>query len=364
VPRFRHRLDLQLFAGEKTEKATPKKRSDARGKGQVAKSAEIPGSLTLLGTLCCFIVMGPFLNDRILRLFADIFLHRLNTDLTEENVLILFTHYCVQFLIVLSPILIVVVVIAVAANYVQIGWLFTTEPLKMKLSKLNPITGAKNMVNMRALIELFKSAMKLTFIGLLVYSVLWSQKNRFLELAHMPLEGIFSFTGDLIIRLGLLVAAVLFVLAIFDFMYSKYEYEKGLKMSKQDIKDEHKSADGDPLIKSKIKEKQRRLALMRMMQDVPRADVVITNPTHFAVALKYDGNQMEAPMVVAKGQDYLALRIREIARNNDVVIMENKPLARALYERSEIGDGIPGDLFHAVAEVLAYVYRLKGRRKA
>jgi flagellar biosynthesis protein FlhB len=145
-------------------------------------------------------------------------------------------------------------------------------------------------------------------------------------------------------------------------MYQKYEYEKNLRMSKQDIKDEYKNMEGDPLIKGKIRERQRRMALMRMMQEVPKADVVITNPTHFAVALKYDGTKMEAPTVIAKGQDYLALRIREIAKKNEVITMENKPLARALYERTEVGDSVPADLFQAVAEVLAYVYRLKGKR--
>ncbi|WP_123040056.1 flagellar biosynthesis protein FlhB [Cohnella candidum] len=364
MPRFRHRLDLQMFAGEKTEKATPKKRQDARNKGQVAKSAEISSSLILLGVLSCFLMLGPFFQDRILRLFGDIFLHRLNMDITDQNVLQLFYHYVVQILILLSPILIVAILIAFASTYVQIGWLFTTEPLKMSLSKLNPLSGLKNMFKLRSVIELLKSMLKLTLIGLIVYWVLWTKKQQFLDLAHVPIGGIFAFTARLIVQLGLIVAAILFVLAIGDYLYSRYEYEKGLKMSKQDIKDEHKLSEGDPLIKGKIKEKQRRMALMRMMQEVPKADVVITNPTHFAVALQYDGSKMEAPVIVAKGQDYLALRIREIAKKHDVVIMENKPLARALYERAEVGDAIPGDLFQAVAEVLAYVYRLKGRRRA
>ncbi|WP_276352487.1 flagellar biosynthesis protein FlhB [Cohnella caldifontis] len=358
---LRHRLDLQLFAGEKTERATPKKRQDARKKGQVAKSQEIPGSLILLGSLCIFMVMGPFFRERILLLFGDIFLHRINMAVTDQNVLQLFYHYAFQIMILLSPIWITVIVIAFAANIAQVGWLMTLNSLKPNLGMLNPISGAKNLFNMRSVIELCKSAIKLTVIGLIVYWALWSKKNQFLELAHVPIESIFAFVARLILQTGMLVAACLFVLSIGDFLYNKFEYEKKLKMSKQDIKDEHKNAEGDPLIKSKIKEKQRRMALMRMMQEVPKADVVITNPTHFAVALRYDGTRMDAPVVVAKGQDYLALRIREIARKHDVAIMENKPLARALYDRSEVGDMIPADLFQAVAEVLAYVYRLKGR---
>jgi flagellar biosynthetic protein FlhB len=364
VSRFRLRMDLQLFAGEKTERATPKKRQESRNKGQVAKSAELTGSLILLGTLCCFMTLGPFFTQRVKALFGDTFINRLNMQVTDQNVLNLFTHYVVELFILLSPILAIVLVIALAANYVQVGWLFTVEPLKMKLSKLNPISGAKNIFSMRSMVEFVKTSLKLIVIGFLVYSVLISEKQHFLELAHVPIQEIFAFTADITIRLSLLVAAVLFILALADYMYQKYEYEKSLKMSKQDIKDEYKNTEGDPLIKGKIKERQRRMAMMRMMQEVPNADVVITNPTHFAVALKYDVTKMEAPTVVAKGQDYLALRIKEIARQNDVVTMENRPLARALYERTEIGDAVPGDLFQAVAEVLAYVYRLKGRRKA
>lgn len=164
-------------------------------------------------------------------------------------------------------------------------------------------------------------------------------------------------------NLGIKIAAALLVLAVLDYMYQKYEHEKSLKMSKQDVKDEYKKMEGDPLIKGKIRERQRRMALQRMMQEVPKADVIITNPTHFAVALKYDGSQMEAPQVVAKGQDFVALRIKEIAKEHGVVTIENKPLARALFQRAEIGDMIPGDLFQAVAEVLAYVYKLQGKVK-
>jgi flagellar biosynthetic protein FlhB len=280
---------------------------------------------------------------------------------TDQNVIQLFYHYSFQILILLSPIWVTVIVIIFAANYAQFGWLMTGEALKMNLGKLNPITGFKNLFKLRSLVEFCKSALKLLVVGLIVYWALWSKRQQFLELAHVPVEGIFSFVARLILQLGILVAACLFVMSIGDYLFSRYEHEKSLRMSKQDIKDEYKNMEGDPLIKNKIKEKQRRMALMRMMQEVPKADVVITNPTHFAVALQYDGSRMDAPVVIAKGQDYLALRIREIARKHDVVIMENKPLARALYQRTEVGEMIPGDLFQAVAEVLAYVYRLKGR---
>jgi len=364
MPRYRLRMDLQLFAGEKTEKATPKKRQDSREKGQVAKSAEIPGSLILMACVCVLLMLGPFLQKQLLAMFGDIFLHRLDMEVTDKNILNLFTHFTLQMLIFLAPIFVVVVIIAFAAHYVQFGWLFTLKPLQPKFEKLDPIKGAKNIFGVRSVVEFLKSSLKLIAVATVVFTVLWSEKQRFLQLAHVPIQDIFAFVAALTFRLGIMVAALLFIVAIADYIYQKYEYEKNLKMSKQDIKDEYKNSEGDPLIKSKIKERQRRMAMMRMMQEVPSADVVITNPTHFAVALKYDAGKMEAPTVIAKGQDYLALRIREIAKANNVITMENKPLARALYERTEIGDSVPADLFQAVAEVLAYVYRLKGRRKA
>ncbi|MFC5532470.1 flagellar biosynthesis protein FlhB [Cohnella yongneupensis] len=362
--RYRLRMNLQLFAGEKTEKATPKKRGESRKKGQVAKSAEIPSSLILLGVVCCFIVFGPYFQKQITGMFSDIFMYRLDMKITEDNVLGLLQYYLLEIVKFLAPIFLVVLLIIFAAYYIQMGWLVTFEPLKPNLGKLNPLKGLKNMFGMRTVVEFVKSSLKLGVISIAVFSIIWSEKNRFLELAAMPIPDIFGFVAGLTIRLGIFVAALLFILAIADYMYQKYEFEKNLKMSKQDIKDEHKNAEGDPLIKGKIRERQRRLAIMRMMQEVPNADVIITNPTHFAVALQYDGSKMDAPKVIAKGQDYIALRIREIAKQHNVITMENKPLARALYERTEIGDSVPGDLFQAVAEVLAYVYRLKGRRKA
>jgi flagellar biosynthetic protein FlhB len=177
------------------------------------------------------------------------------------------------------------------------------------------------------------------------------------------MDAILQFAASITLNLGVKIAVALLVLAVFDYMYQKYDYEKNIRMSKQDIKDEYKKMEGDPLIKGKIRERQRRMAMQRMMQEVPNADVIITNPTHFAVALKYEGSEMEAPQIIAKGQDYVALRIKEIAKEHGVITMENKPLARALFQRAEIGDAIPADLFQAVAEVLAYVYKLKGRTK-
>ncbi len=363
MSRYRLRLDLQLFAGEKTEKATPKKRKEARDKGQVAHSQELVSSVSLIVIAGLFMLLGSFFWNRILRLFSDIFLHGLNAEVTEGNVVGMLTRYAGEMLIFLAPIFIAVIVVAFAVSYMQIGWLFTTEPIKFKLSVLNPLNGFKRMFGTRALVEFLKSMLKLFAVSIIVYLVLWAEKDRVMALAHVPVTDVFSFTGSLTVRLSLLFGVLMFVMAIGDYFYQKYSYEKSLRMSKQDIKDEFKNVEGDPLIKAKIRERQRRMAIMRMMQEVPKADVIITNPTHFAVALQYDGSKMDAPRVIAKGQDFLALRIREIAKAHNVITMENKPLARALYDRTEIGDTIPADLFQAVAEVLAYVYRLKGGRR-
>ncbi|MGZ9584622.1 flagellar biosynthesis protein FlhB [Paenibacillus marinisediminis] len=360
MTRYRLKLDLQMFSQEKTEKATPKRRQESRDKGQVAKSMELSGAVILLVTFCSLLFLGGFFKERLINMFSDPLQHQLLTQLSIENVVAYFGEMLIQFLILMSPIFIVAFVIALLVNYMQVGFLFTTEPLMMKFEKIDPIKGFKNMFSLKSLVQMLKSILKLVIIGVIAYLSLWGERDNILQLSHMPLQDILSYSANLTVMLGIKVGAALCVLAIFDFMYQKYEFEKSIRMSKQDIKDEYKKMEGDPLIKSKIKERQRRMALMRMMQEVPKADVVITNPTHFAVALKYEGASMEAPKVVAKGQDYVALRIKQIAKDNGVITMENRPLARALFERTEIGDSIPADLFQAVAEVLAYVYKVKG----
>lgn len=358
---YRMRLDLQFFSQEKTEKATPKKRQESREKGQVAKSMEVPGAFILLFSFLAFLMMGGFIKERFYRMFTVSLHDYISWELSMANIRIIFGQLLIHGLIILAPFFIIAVVVALIGNYVQIGVLFTGHPLIPKFSKLNPIQGAKNIFSMRALVEFAKSMLKVLIIGTLVYTTLWGERNNIVGLSTLPLENIFEYTAQLTIMLGIKVGIGLVVLAIFDYMYQRYDYEKKLRMSKQDIKDEFKKSEGDPLIKGKIRERQRRMALQRMMQEVPKADVIITNPTHFSVALRYDQEQMDAPQVIAKGQDYVALKIREIAKEHDIITMENKPLARALFEQVEIGQSVPPDLFQAVAEVLAYVYKLKRR---
>ena len=355
---YRLRLDLQWFAGEKTEKATPKKKKEAREQGQVAKSAELPGALILFFAMMFLILFGGYFKERIFRLFTVSFNEYMLIDVSANNVLYIFGNLLRQGAFLLAPIMIIAVIIAYLGNYVQIGFLFTSKPLKPSFTKLNPLSGLKKMFAMRSLIELVKSLLKLIIVGFIAYTTIIGQKERLIVLAEVPLENLIGYVADITLSLGLKIAGLLIVLALLDFMYQKYEHAKKLRMSKQDIKDEFKKTEGDPLIKGKIREKQRRLAIQRMMQDIPNADVIITNPTHFAVAIQYDAEKMDSPKVIAKGQDYIALKIREVAKQHDIITMENKPLARALYERVEIGEFVPAELFQAVAEVLAYVYRI------
>lgn len=356
-------LDLQLFAQEKTEKATPKKRQESRKKGQVAKSMELPGALIMLGAFGLLAIYGPTFGAGISSMFMSSFTEYILWDVTDMNVAVMFSQLMRDALFLLLPVFAVAVAMALFASYAQVGVLFTGDPLKMKLSKLSPLKGAKQIFSMRSVVEFLKSMLKVSIIGTIAFLILWGERPTILSLASVPLEAMFQYIATLTLRLGLFVGGALFVLALFDYAYQKWEYEKNLRMSKQDIKDEYKKTEGDPLIKSKIREKQRRMALQRMMQEVPKADVVITNPTHFAIAIQYDGAKMEAPRVIAKGADYVAMRIRQVAEEHDVPLMENKPLARALYSQVEIGESIPQQWFQAVAEVLAFVYKAKAKVK-
>lgn len=358
---LRLKLDLQWFAGEKTEPATAKKRQEARKKGQVAKSSDLPAALILLFSFLSFLMFGGYMKEKIVNMFRNVYENQLTMDVTAGNVQGLYVDLLKQGLFILGPIFLLVVIIAFIGNYAQIGFLFIGEPLMMKINKINPLEGFKRIFSLRTVMDFLKSTLKMTIIGYVVYATLKSEKAKLLGLGHAPLESTFSFIASVTLKLGIKIGAVLIVLAIFDYMYQKYEHEKSLKMSKQDIKDEYKKSEGDPLIKGKIRAKQRQMAMQRMMQEVPKADVIITNPTHFAVALKYDSANMQAPTVIAKGADYVALKIKDVAKKNGVMTMENKPLARAIFAQVEIGDSIPAELFQAVAEVLAYVYKMKGK---
>lgn len=356
-------LDLQFFSGEKTEKATPQKRQESKRKGQVAKSPEVPAALIMLGGIMLLNFWGGWMLDQLLAIYRINFSQYIAWEWSPINIRNLFEQMTFNAIKIVAPIMAIAMVSGFLGNYIQVGSLFTTDPLKMKLERLDPIQGAKKIFSMRALVELVKSLLKIAIIGFAAFSVLWSEKEELFLLSQKSIGYSLSFIGSLTLKMATVSAIILLCLAILDYMYQKYEFEKGIRMSKQDIKDEYKKAEGDPLIKSKIKERQRQMSMNRMIQDLPTADVLITNPTHYAIAIKYDAETMAAPMVIAMGKDHIALKIKEKAKELEIVIMENKPLARALYHQVEIGDYVPEELFLAVAEVLAYIYRLKGKIK-
>ncbi|MFK2825011.1 flagellar biosynthesis protein FlhB [Bacillus sp. B190/17] len=354
-------LDLQFFAGEKTEKATPKKRQDSRKKGQVAKSQDVTTAISLLALFGFLFIGASFIGKSIVHLFQHSLQYYLVMPVTESNLKVIVLEIMEQLIYILGPVMLIALLAGVTANYFQVGFLLTGEPLKPKLEKLDPIKGFKRIFAVRALVELLKSMLKISFVGAITFFILWSNIEEVLKLSFKSINDALGTVGMLTLQMGAAASGALLFLALLDFLYQKYDFEKSIRMSKQDIKDEYKNIEGDPLIKSKIKQRQREMAMSRMMQEVPQADVVITNPTHYAIALKYDEKQSDAPMVVAKGVDYLAQKIKYVAGENEVELIENRPLARALYDQVEVGQPIPEEFFKAVAEILAYVYRIKNK---
>ncbi|MDW7613337.1 flagellar biosynthesis protein FlhB [Peribacillus simplex] len=357
----RLQLDLQFFAGEKTEKATPKKRQDSKKKGQVAKSQDVNTSVNLIAVFSVLLLMGPYMYNHLLGLMKEYLQHFTLTGFSEENVQIIMIEVLKEMGLVLGPIFAATIVAGVLANVMQIGFLFSAESIQFKLEKLDPIKGFKRIFSMRAIVELLKSILKISFVGFVAFYVLWQRMGEIMMLSQISVEAAMATLADITITAGFYAAVALLFIALLDYLYQKYDFEKNIRMSKQDIKDEYKNSEGDPLIKSKIKQKQRQMAAQRMMQEIPNADVVITNPTHFAIALKYDEDKAEAPYVVAKGVDFVAQKIKFIAKENDVIMVENRPLARSLYDQAELGQAIPEEFFKAVAEILAFVYKTKGK---
>ena len=351
--------------GDKTEKATPKKKRDARKKGQVRQSQDV-------NTVVCAVVMFGLLYliwewfvQRVLLLFKTL----LSTDslaaaaggLSHDEVGGMFMHVLMNVGIILAPIFITAVVIGIAVNFAQVGPLYTTESLKFKFSKINPISGFKRMFSVKTLVDLAKSIMKIAILGFIAVNTFIEYVQEFPGFMGSDPHAAFIAIMRAAFLLALQMCLALIFIAVGDFFFQWWKYEKDLRMTKQEVKDEYKMMEGDPQIKGKIKAKQRQMSMMRMMSAVADADVVITNPTHYAVALKYDTDMNSAPTVVAKGQDYTALKIREKAQEHSIQIVEDPPLAQALYSICEINDEIPAEFYQAVADILVSVYRQTGK---
>ncbi len=343
---------------EKTEEPTPKKLEDARKEGNIAKSQEVSGFAVLLVGAVVLIFYLKYVTvylEKFFRYYSSF----IGVELTKNIIFELAIKTAEYVFILLAPILIAVVLAAVIGNVSQFGFLFTTKPIMPKFDKINPIKGLKRLFGIKTMVEGIKTTLK-TFIAFLVGFALF---YHFLsEIPRLELMGFLDqikWFEDKAVILIFSLLGVFFIFAMIDFVYQKYTYKKSMRMSKQEIKDEYKQTEGNPEIKAKIRQLQREMAKKRMMAEVPKADVVITNPTHYAVAVRYDKTKDEAPRVIAKGVDNLAIKIKEIAREHDIMIVENPPLARELYKSVEVDGIIPPKLYKAVAEVLAFVYRAK-----
>ena len=363
-------LDLQLFAdgpgGEKTEQATPKKLKDARKEGQVAKSKELGLCVGILSLFVLLKVWVGTLGSQFLSTFSLVY-NRIPefTKLVAGDVSIwdhayLLREVMIKLLLYALPFFAVAMILGMVVEIAQVRWEPTTKPLEPKLSKLDPLKGFKRIISLNSLVEFLKSLFKILIISLVVYSTLRNQWGSLFLLLDMPIEQAIALIGDTTINLGLKISLVYAVLAFADFLYQKWKFNKDMMMTKQEIKDEFKQSEGDPKIKGKIRQRMMQASQRRMMQDLPKADVVITNPTHFAVAIKYDDSLYDAPYVV-KGCDHLAAKIKEVAKENHVEIVENKPLARMLYHNVELGGVIPPELYKAVADILVMVYKMQGK---
>jgi len=344
---------------ERTEKATPKRRSEARKKGQVAKSREISSVSVLLAGLLALFFLGSYYYQQLSTLMIQFFENVGNFSITPGNIQAIQKQLIGSFLLILSPFLGVVVAVSILSNYVQVGGFFSLELIKPDLSKVSPIKGFSRFFSLQSLSELLKSLGKMLIVGGVVYYTIKKELPNILPLMDQEVGSILKYIGLVSFDIFLKTALVMVLLAGLDYVYQRWSYEKGLRMSKQEIKDEGKQAEGDPLVRARIRSIQRELARRRMMAEVPKADVIITNPSHLAVALYYKGEEMEAPKLLAKGAGFVAEKLKEIGREHKIPILENKPLAQILYKTVEVGQMIPTTLYHLVADVLAFVYRMK-----
>lgn len=354
-------INLSFFEGEKTEQPTSKKKQKAREEGQVALSQEVGTAIVFIAGFYVLKFSGKYVYERCLEyMYFDFNLIRdINTIFEIEYMRKMITAAFLRVFIVCMPIFAVTCFVGIVSNVMQVGWHPTIKPLMPKLSAFSPVKGFQRIFSMRSLMEFVKSLMKMAVVCLAVYSCLKGELNQIQTLMVMEVMPAMIYIGSLCMDVGIRVGYYFIFIALLDFAFQRYTHNKKLKMSKQEVKDEYKQVEGDPHVKGKIKQKMREASMRRMMQEVPNADVIITNPTHYAVAIKYDRTKNAAPMVIAKGVDHLARRIKEIAKDNAVEIVENKPLARALYNTVDVGREIPQELYQAVAEVLAFVYKLK-----
>ena len=347
---------------EKTESATPRKRDKAREEGQVAQTRELPNAVVFGAALFVFSLLSTWIWAHALDVFRKPLLMIGQVDVTVASLRHIVGALVGDVAVLLGPLLIVIMAVGVGAHVAQIGFLVSSKALTPKLGRINPLSGFKRFVSLRGLVELVKNLAKIGLIGYIVWRTIEVESDQLLNLTNHDAQVVFAFALMLMFRIFVRVALILLVLAILDYAYQHYDHEKKLRMTKQEVKEEYKQTEGDPQIRARIRRIQREIAMRRMMQEVPKADVVITNPTHVAVAIKYDAAVDPAPRVVAKGRGYVASRIRQTAQMHGVPILERPELARILDRVVKLNQFVPPGLYQALAEVLAYVFNLRERR--
>ena len=350
------------MAGEKTEKATPKRRQEERKKGNVLISNEVTVVFSLLAIFFALRLLTPGIYQRLLANAAEFFTIGASLDnITQRDVSTIFIENCVLFALTALPLLVVTVASNVVFTMGQTRMLYSSEAIQFKWDRLNPISGFKRLFSLRSVVELFKAVLKILVLGYIIYGEFKDAILVLPRLMDMQVIAVAGFTGNLILAIVWKAGAVFVVLAAADYFYQWWDFERKMRMSKQEVKDEYKETEGDPQVRSRQRARQQEASRRRMMAAVPTADVVIANPTHYAVALKYEPEKNQAPVVVAKGIDSLALRIIRLARESEVYVMENRPLAQSLFKEVELDQEIPETYYQAIAEVLAFVYNLKER---
>ncbi|HET6895518.1 MAG TPA: flagellar biosynthesis protein FlhB [Candidatus Baltobacteraceae bacterium] len=345
---------------EQTEKATPKRREEARGRGQVAKSSDLAGAAVFLAGVFVLHALMPLALGSLARTVQEILwrIHE-HQDFTVNSVWMLFARGFGSMALLIGVLFAVAAVAAIGVNLLQTGVVVSFTPIAPSFSKINPLSGFQRLFSKTVFVNLAKQLLKLGAVLVIIYTSVAGNTGTLLMLGELSPQNLMGFVGNLIFSIGWKFGMLLLIVGLLDFAYEKWQFEENLKMSKQEVKDEYRQSEGNPEAKGALKRRQREFARRRMMAAVPKATVVVTNPTHFAVALEWDEVKMEAPVVTAKGADLVAKRIREIAQEHGVPLMENPPLARTLYAKVELDQAIPPNLYAGVAQVIAFVYKLK-----
>ena len=352
-----------LSMSDKTEEPTPKKKKDARKQGNIAKSAEVNKAMTFIAILVVIYMMSGSIISELQGFIVNILSGDFSMTMNDNTIKILMFKVMMSFMKIVLPISLIIMVFGILGSLIQTGLFFSMESLKPKFSKLNPLTGLKNMFSMKAIVNLIKSMVVICIMIYLGYSFMSKNFEGIIKSGDIYLPYMFNIVLDLIKSILTSITLAIAVVAALDYGYEKFSHKKGLKMTKQEVKEEYKQMEGDPHIKGKIKQKQRQMANQRMMQAVPSSTVIVTNPTHISIAIRYEQGKDTTPIVVAKGADEVAFRIREIAKSHDIPIIENVPLARLIYKEVDIDQEIPEEMYKAVAEVLVAVYKIKNKYK-